>query len=136
MRHAPFRRLGLYAWPAQILLYLHPLDLLRIYRTCSSLRSVIISPATRFLWDVSFSSVPNMPPCPSHLTQMFYAHLSFEHRCHVGAFLSSYNLLSHAQFCGAHATTVVWKLWTRICARCVDTEGTQYVRRFLLRKPS
>jgi hypothetical protein len=89
MRHAPFRRLGLYAWPAQILLYLHPLDLLRIYRTCSSLRDVIISPATRFLWDASFSSVPNMPPCPSHLTHMFYAHLSFEHRCHVRAFLPS-----------------------------------------------
>jgi hypothetical protein len=67
----------------KVLSYLHPMDLIRLSRTSKSLRNILLSRTCRTVWTSCLASIPNMPPCPSHLTEPQYARLAFENVCHV-----------------------------------------------------
>jgi hypothetical protein len=59
------------------------MDLIRLSRTNKSLRNILLSRTCRTVWTSTLASIPNMPPCPPHLTEPQYARLAFENVCHV-----------------------------------------------------
>lgn len=64
-------------------MYLEPIDILQLSRTCRKLRDILMSKQSRSIWKVSRASI-NMPACPDDLSEAQYASLVFEKNCNVG----------------------------------------------------
>ncbi|KAI0654774.1 hypothetical protein C8Q70DRAFT_1025243 [Cubamyces menziesii] len=62
--------------------HLNPIDLLQLSRASEDLRATILSRKSRLLWVRAFGNVvPEMPPCPEHISEPCYAHAVFERTC-------------------------------------------------------
>jgi hypothetical protein len=64
----------------QIFAELHPLDLLRLSRTGSTLRTTVLSRPFRPVWMQALAAT-GLPPCPDDLAEPTYAALAFEKHC-------------------------------------------------------
>ncbi|KAF8416930.1 hypothetical protein L210DRAFT_3406158 [Boletus edulis BED1] len=84
--------------------YLEPVDLLHLARTTKGSRTFLLDRyRSGHVWKTAVSNVPGLPPCPGHLSQPAYAHLTFDPVCH-GCFKS--------------CDTIEWELRMRCCPGC------------------
>lgn len=61
-----------------------PIDILQLGRASKQLRSVLFSKSSRHAWIVSRKNVdPQLPDCPTDLSEPKYAYLIFERFCMV-----------------------------------------------------
>ncbi|KAG9082803.1 hypothetical protein FS749_006557 [Ceratobasidium sp. UAMH 11750] len=65
----------------RIISYLLPADVLSLARSNKSIRNILMSRASRPLWQAAFHNVPHMPPCPQSLCEPQYASLVFSETC-------------------------------------------------------
>ncbi|KAJ7734510.1 hypothetical protein DFH07DRAFT_967632 [Mycena maculata] len=92
-------------------LLLHPKDLLGLLRSCRTLRDVLYSPHSRFVWKRALvnyvasnaGAISPLPPCPTDLSELKYAFLAFSIPC---------------QHCGALIGRTDWDLRVRYCTLC------------------
>ena len=67
----------------QIFCLLHPKDLLRLSWCTKSLRAVLTSRSSRFVWATALAAIEGLPPCPQGLTEITYSNLLFHPYCCV-----------------------------------------------------
>ncbi|KAF5341712.1 hypothetical protein D9611_001800 [Ephemerocybe angulata] len=67
----------------EILLHLHPSDLLSIARSSQRLREIVLSKRSRFIWTECLSNVRGLPSCPLDMTEPQFAKLVFDQTCQV-----------------------------------------------------
>jgi hypothetical protein len=68
----------------QILPKCHPLILLLLARTNKAFRALLMTKASKPIWEASLSTVvPPLPPCPSSMPEPQYTNLIFDLHCHV-----------------------------------------------------
>ncbi|KAG8686354.1 hypothetical protein FRC08_012547 [Ceratobasidium sp. 394] len=65
----------------QIMIYLLPADVLSLARSNKLIRNILMSRASRPLWQAAFHNIPQMPPCPQSLCEPQYASLVFSETC-------------------------------------------------------
>ncbi|RPD58225.1 hypothetical protein L227DRAFT_191411 [Lentinus tigrinus ALCF2SS1-6] len=83
---------------------LHPLELLRCSRTSKTLRSMLLSLRSRSLWQRALEAIPQLPPCPVDMSEVFFTALLFDDYCFA---------------CGAEcAHAVDYALRVRLCHPC------------------
>ncbi|KAJ6520163.1 hypothetical protein C8R45DRAFT_51161 [Mycena sanguinolenta] len=90
----------------EILGNLHPLDVLRLSRTSKEFRELLMHKSARPIWRSSLNNVEDMPPCPPHMNEVQWTSLAFDATC---------------QICLKIARKVDWKLYIRLCSKCVKT---------------
>ncbi|KDQ62076.1 hypothetical protein JAAARDRAFT_170240 [Jaapia argillacea MUCL 33604] len=84
---------------------LMPMDLLRLSWTSKTLRSTLMSRSARSVWKQVLGNVPDLPPCPSDLTEAQYALLAFYPHCY---------------YCGTPSVqTIAWYARVRSCKKCL-----------------
>ncbi|CAE6438796.1 unnamed protein product [Rhizoctonia solani] len=66
---------------AQIMSFLQPVDIHSLSRTNKKFRRLLMNRSARNIWRVAERNVPNLPPCPNHLTEPQYAALMFGKWC-------------------------------------------------------
>ncbi|CAE6429500.1 hypothetical protein ACGC1H_000908 [Rhizoctonia solani] len=66
---------------AQIMSFLYPIDIHSLARTNKKFRSLLMNRSARNIWRMAERNVPNLPPCPNHLTEPQYAALIFGKWC-------------------------------------------------------
>ncbi|KAF6754408.1 hypothetical protein DFP72DRAFT_369886 [Ephemerocybe angulata] len=92
----------------EILLHLHPSDLLSIARSSQRLREIVLSKRSRFIWTECLSNVRGLPSCPPGMTEPQFAKLVFDQTC---------------QFCGKQGMRdVFWACQVRCCPTCVQKQ--------------
>lgn len=74
----------------QILGRLHPMDILRLARTCGSLCRFLTQKSSQHIWRAARRNVKGMPDCPSDMSEYQYVNLAFDLHCHVSAFSRKY----------------------------------------------
>ncbi|KAG8959673.1 hypothetical protein FRC03_007649 [Tulasnella sp. 419] len=92
---------------AEICCYLKPLDLLHLVWSSKAIRSVLMSKTSKPIWRTARKNqVPDLPECPSILTEPQYATLVFTTICQgCGCLRASRNFIG---------------LYARYCSECVD----------------
>ncbi|KAK7676670.1 hypothetical protein QCA50_020352 [Cerrena zonata] len=65
----------------EIFRHLTPGDLLILSRTSKPFRRLLMNPESSFIWKDSRDNVPDMPDCPSFLSEQAYANLWFGYHC-------------------------------------------------------
>ncbi|KAG9079866.1 hypothetical protein FS749_008206 [Ceratobasidium sp. UAMH 11750] len=65
----------------KIMSCLLPADVLSLARSNKSIRNLLMSRASRPLWQAAFHNIPHMPPCPQSLCEPQYASLVFSETC-------------------------------------------------------
>lgn len=88
--------------------HLGPGDLLNMARTTKGLRGLLMDQSVQWLWDRSFSNIPELPPKPEDLTEPLYADLLFGRTCHVSRYWYLYLPLSLISICGCVSFARVW----------------------------
>lgn len=68
---------------AQIVMKMHPLDLLRLSRASKHFRSILMTKNSRHLWVSAFANVPGVPPCSPYISEPRYAAVLFDQYCFV-----------------------------------------------------
>ncbi|KAH7343976.1 hypothetical protein B0J17DRAFT_198169 [Rhizoctonia solani] len=68
---------------AQIMSFLQPIDIHSLARTNKKFRRLLMNRSARHIWRVAERNIPNLPPCPSHITEPQYAALLFGKWCSV-----------------------------------------------------
>ncbi|EIW52708.1 uncharacterized protein TRAVEDRAFT_53148 [Trametes versicolor FP-101664 SS1] len=63
--------------------HLHPLGLLHLSRVSKQLRSVMLSPKSKFAWVASLANVEGLPPCPKDMSEPAYSALLFGRVCNL-----------------------------------------------------
>ncbi|KIP04621.1 hypothetical protein PHLGIDRAFT_188921 [Phlebiopsis gigantea 11061_1 CR5-6] len=87
-----------------IFMYLVPMDMLNLARTAIVFRKFLMSSGSAPLWRTARLNIPDLPDCPSHLSEPQYANLAFDTHCHS---------------CDkANVKTVFWALSVRYCPGC------------------
>lgn len=66
---------------AQIMSFLQPIDIHSLARTNKKFRRLLMNRSARHIWRVAERNVPNLPPCPNHITEPQYAALLFGKWC-------------------------------------------------------
>ncbi|KAH9986005.1 hypothetical protein BJV74DRAFT_547625 [Russula compacta] len=90
----------------EILGHLHPADLLSLSRVDKAFRDLLMSRHSSFLWKTSYLLIPDVPTCPSDMSEPAWAHLLFG-----GAYCYS---------CGAKPVTkILFSLRRRACKSCM-----------------
>ncbi|KAF8559431.1 hypothetical protein OG21DRAFT_1403350, partial [Imleria badia] len=68
----------------QVFQYLEPVDVLCLARTTKRLRAFLLNRhKSLHIWKAAFDNVPDLPPCPDHLSAPAYTHIAFVPVCHV-----------------------------------------------------
>ncbi|KAH7886299.1 hypothetical protein F5I97DRAFT_2027864 [Phlebopus sp. FC_14] len=105
------RLAGLMEMPMDILFeifgHLNPLDVLRLTRTTKQFRSVLMHPSSRSVWIAARSNVPDLPGCPSYMSEPQFANLVFDTHCH--------------ECLAPNIRSVDWRIGRRICSKCAKT---------------
>ncbi|KAJ7257533.1 hypothetical protein B0H12DRAFT_1322808 [Mycena haematopus] len=87
----------------EVLSFLHPLDLLHLFRTTRDFRSLLHEPALDRIWRESF--IAPLPMCPRDISGRRWAHLLFgPHSC---------------EECGRGATLPDFAILRRLCSECM-----------------
>ncbi|KDN48098.1 hypothetical protein RSAG8_03114, partial [Rhizoctonia solani AG-8 WAC10335] len=66
---------------AQIMSFLQPIDIHSLARANKKFRRLLMNRSVRNIWRMAERNVPNLPPCPNHLTEPQYAALMFGKWC-------------------------------------------------------
>ncbi|KJA16862.1 hypothetical protein HYPSUDRAFT_1105175 [Hypholoma sublateritium FD-334 SS-4] len=86
--------------------HLHPKDVLNLSRSTKGLRTLLTDGHARGVWRTSLASVRALPACPSDMTEIQYANLAFDDRCH---------------FCLAPGVKeIAWACRVRCCPTCLQ----------------
>ncbi|KAK7679943.1 hypothetical protein QCA50_016889 [Cerrena zonata] len=83
--------------------HLTPGDLLNLSCTSKPFRKLLTSRESNFLWKEARGNVPDMPDCPSFLSEQSYANLWFSHHCYI---------------CRRRKGRAFWELGARYCSTC------------------
>ncbi|KAF8671659.1 hypothetical protein RHS04_08153 [Rhizoctonia solani] len=65
----------------QILTYLQPAELMTLARLSKQLRTMLMDPNSRFIWQKVISNFPGLPPCPRDVSEPKYVSLLFSETC-------------------------------------------------------
>ncbi|KAG8916195.1 hypothetical protein FRC02_004121 [Tulasnella sp. 418] len=98
---------------AEICCYLYPLDLLHLVWSSKAIRSVLMSKTSKPIWRTARKNqVPDLPECPSILTEPQYATLVFTTICQgCGCLRASRNFIGfYARYCSECVDDYVMKL--------------------------
>ncbi|KAL1944342.1 hypothetical protein VTO73DRAFT_3527 [Trametes versicolor] len=96
----------------EIVMKMHPLDLLRLSRASKHFRSILLTKNSRHLWVSAFKNVPGVPACSPYISEPRYAAALFDQYCFA---------------CGiARSTNVNYTVSVRLCAPCFKTNFKQY----------
>ncbi|PPR03605.1 hypothetical protein CVT24_007594 [Panaeolus cyanescens] len=101
----------------EICSYLGPMNLLNLARTCRGFHQLVVSDEFDLVWrNLRKSRFPDMPECPSGMTEPAFFELCFGRGCLV---------------CGSKPTPSaplnllhVWEARIRICAKCIRSKWT------------
>ncbi|KAG8903826.1 hypothetical protein FRB99_002677 [Tulasnella sp. 403] len=66
----------------EIARHLHPANLVQLSRVSKRFRSLLMSRASRPVWQSSLSTVKDLPPCPANFSEPAYARLCFLNECY------------------------------------------------------
>ncbi|KAF8559435.1 hypothetical protein OG21DRAFT_1503339 [Imleria badia] len=84
---------------------LEPVDIIHLARTTKGLRAFLFDRhRSRHVWKTAIGNVPDLPPCPDHLSEPAYTHLAFVPVCHG---------------CFKPCATIEWELRMRCCPNCL-----------------
>ncbi|KAJ3556130.1 hypothetical protein NM688_g2194 [Phlebia brevispora] len=97
----------------EIFSHLEPLDFLMLMRTCKTLRRMISDRGNSRMWVKARANVPDLPPCPEHLSEPEYASFMFERHC-----------MSCTKKPATHPFV---DMTARYCKQCVDSKFTETV---------
>ncbi|KAI0698460.1 hypothetical protein BC835DRAFT_653701 [Cytidiella melzeri] len=111
---------GMLDMPLDVILeicsHLHPKDLLNLARTTKDLRKFFMGRNSLTFWKAAQLNIPDLPPCPTDLTEPAYANLMFDAHCHN---------------CGGNKCHhIYWRYRVRLCKRCRQgstAKATAYV---------
>ncbi|KAG1746741.1 uncharacterized protein EDB91DRAFT_112922 [Suillus paluster] len=90
---------------AQILSFLHPMDLLNLSRTSKDFRNLLLRRSSASAWKIARLQIEDLPGCPPDMSEPQYANLVFYPHCHD---------------CDKVVRNVLWPLRVRYCPRCID----------------
>lgn len=62
---------------------LEPLHVLHLSRVSRQFMNVLANPNARHVWVAARRNIPDLPDCPTDMTEMQYASLLFERTCYV-----------------------------------------------------
>ncbi|KAF8559433.1 hypothetical protein OG21DRAFT_1453880 [Imleria badia] len=88
----------------EVFQYLELVDILHLARTTKALRAFLLDRhRSRHVWKTAIGNIPDLPPCPDHLSEPAYTHLAFIPVCHG---------------CFKPCETIEWEIRMRCCPDC------------------
>ncbi|TRM56569.1 hypothetical protein BD626DRAFT_466220 [Schizophyllum amplum] len=91
----------------EILQNMHPRDLLQVSRTTKTLRSVLMSKSSIWIWNASHAA-SDLPPVPQGMTVPQFVSLAYDRFCH---------------FCSAPSVnSIIWAARVRCCKKCMCSQ--------------
>ncbi|KAF7297495.1 F-box domain-containing protein [Mycena indigotica] len=89
----------------EVLLHLHPLELVQLSRVCKSLRELLLAPVADSTWRNAFMIDPHIPRCPAGFSARRWTALLFGPR--------------ECEACHMPGVDVDYSLWCRLCSPCI-----------------